>query len=98
MNRFEKTLRETVPTLVVFMHAGEQDAVEVKYLTEELRAKYGDRLHVVRADGSHNGEIKVRYKLQEYPTWILFKENQELMREAGIKNIAELSDMVERAL
>ncbi len=98
MNRFEKTLRESVPTLVVFMHAGEQDAVEVKYLTEELRNKYGERLHVVRADGSHNGEIKMRYKLQEYPTWILFKENQELMREAGDKSIAELSDMVDRAL
>ncbi|MBD5203696.1 MAG: hypothetical protein HDS82_02330 [Bacteroidales bacterium] len=98
MNRFERTLRETVPTLVVFMHAGEQDAVEVKYLTEELKGKYGDRLHIVRADGSHNGEIKMKYKLEEYPTWILFKENQELMREAGNKKLSDLCDMVERAL
>ncbi len=98
MKIFEEKIKESVPTLVVFQHAGNQDAVKVKYLTESLRAKYGDRANIVRVDGSYNGKLKVRYKLEEYPTWILFKEGQELMRESGDKTESQLEEMIVRAL
>lgn len=98
MKSLEEKIKESVPTLVVFQHAGNQDAVEVKYLIQEIGAKYYGRANVVRVDASYNGEYKVRFKLTEYPTWILYKEGQELMRESGRKTLAELSDMIDRAL
>ncbi len=98
MKNFETIIRENVPTLVVFQHAGNNNAVDVKYLTQELRAKYGDRAHIERVDSSYNGNLKMRYKLQEYPTWILFKEGEELMRESGKKTVGQLEDMLQRAL
>ncbi len=98
MKSLTEKIRESVPTLVVFQHAGNQDAVEVKYLLQELRAKYGDRVSIVRVDASYNGEYKEHYKLEEYPTYILFKEGQELMRESGKKTLGELEDMLGRAL
>ncbi|MBD5280773.1 MAG: thioredoxin family protein [Bacteroides sp.] len=97
MKTFEEKIKESVPTLVVFMHHGSQDAVDVKYLTEEVKAKYEGKANVMRADDPH-GRLKVTYRLEEYPTWIVFKEGQELMRESGKKSAAELSDMIERAL
>lgn len=98
MKNFETIIKESIPTLVVFQHAGNNNAVDVKYLTQELRAKYGDRARIECVDSSDNGNIKVRYKLEEYPTWILFKEGQELMRESGKKTIGQLEDMLQRAL
>lgn len=98
MRKIEEKIKAGVPTLVVFQHAGNQDAVEVKYLIEELRGKYGDKANIERVDSSYNGQIKVRYKLEEYPTWILFKEGQELMRESGRKTVGQLEDMLQRAL
>ncbi len=98
MKKFEKKIKESIPTLVVFQHAGNQDAVEVKYLLQELEAKYGDKLNIERVDASYNGEYKVHYKLQEYPTYILFKEGDELMRESGKKKLAQLEYMVNTAL
>ena len=98
MKTFEEKIKASVPTLVVFQHAGNQDAVEVKYLIQDLRAKYGDKANIERVDSSYNGQIKVRYKLEEYPTWILFKEGQELMRESGHKTAGQLEDMLQRAL
>ena len=98
MKSLERIIREPMPTLAVFVHAGEQDAVEVKHLLDELRAKYGDRAHIERADASYSGEMKVSYKLKEYPTWILYKQGEELMRESGRKTFAELEDMLIRAL
>ncbi|MDE6006230.1 MAG: thioredoxin family protein [Muribaculaceae bacterium] len=93
---FEEVINETVPTLVVFQHAGHQDAVEVKYMFEELRKKYDGRANVMRVDASYNEPLWTRFQVHAFPTYILFKEGQELMRESGKKTIGELSQLVER--
>ncbi len=98
MKTLLEKIKEKIPTMVVFMHAGNQDAVEVKYLVEELTEKYKNRAAVARVDASYNGSYKVNFKLKEYPTYIVYKDGQELMRESGKKTIAQLSDMIDRAL
>lgn len=98
MERLKEKIRESVPTLAVFQYAGNQDAVEVKYLIEQLRKNLAGKAEVVRVDASFDGNLKEEYNLKEYPTYILFKEGQELMRESGKKTLAELSDMVQSAL
>lgn len=98
MKSFEVKIKEKIPTLVVFQHAGCHDAVDVKYLIEDIESKYEGRVNVARVDASYNGEYKVRYKLEEYPTYILYKEGQELMRESGKKSAAQLDEMIKTAL
>ncbi len=97
MKKFEEVIHESKPTLAAFMHAAEHDAVEVKYLTEELRKKYADKANIARVDTSFNRQMIEKFRLNTYPTWILFKEGQELMRESGNKTVTELSELVERA-
>lgn len=98
MKNFREIIKETIPTLVVFEHAGMNDSVEVKYLVKTLKDKYAEKANIWRVDGSYNGNLKMEYKLKEYPTYILFKEGQELMREAGKKTEAQLEDMIQRAI
>ena len=98
MKSLERKIMGDEPTLAVFQHAGNQDAVEVKYLLDTLRAKYGDKVKIERVDASYDGNIKVSYKLHEYPTWIIYKKGEELMRESGHKTEAQLVDMIERVL
>lgn len=98
MKSYVEKIRESIPTLVVFEHAGMNDAVEVKYLVKELREKFVGKANVETVDSSYNGNLKMKYKLQEYPTYILFKEGQELMREAGKKTQAKLEEMIQTAL
>ncbi|MDE6049076.1 MAG: thioredoxin family protein [Paramuribaculum sp.] len=95
MKSLVEKIREKMPTLVVFQHTGNQDAADV--LIKELEDKYGERVSIVRVDASHNGQYKEEYKLTEYPTYIIYKEGQELMRESGKKTIADLEDMIARA-
>ncbi|MDE6560511.1 MAG: hypothetical protein K2K75_03930 [Muribaculaceae bacterium] len=97
MKTFDKAIKESKPTLVVFLHHGGQDVVEVKYVTDAVKSKYAEKANVVRADDTY-GKLKVEYKLEEYPTYILFKEGQELMRESGRKTETELSEMIDRAI
>ena len=98
MKTFEDRIKEGIPSLVVFMHAGTQDAVEIKYLAEGLRKKYGDRINLMRVDASYDHRLKKQYDILKYPTWILFKKGEELMRETGHKTLTELSEMVERGM
>ncbi len=95
---FKEIIKDSKPTLVVFLHAAEQDEVDVKYLSEAMVAKYGERVNVQKVDSSYNHKIAEEYRISAYPTWILFKEREELMRESGSKTVSELSDMVDRAL
>ena len=97
MKTFDKVIKESVPTLVVFMHPGSQDAVEIKYMIAAIKDKYAGKAHTARVDDTH-GQLKVEYRLNEYPTFILFKEGQELMRESGKKTESQLEEMIERAL
>lgn len=97
MKTLKETIKESMPTLVVFMHTGSQDAVEIKYIIEAVKNKYAGKANTARVDDTH-GQMKVEYRLNEYPTFILFKEGQELMRESGRKSESQLEEMIERAL
>ena len=98
MKSYKKAIEEKIPTMLVFEHAAMNDAVAVHYLVRELKEKYAGKAHIIPVDASYNGQYKVDYKLKEYPTNIVYKEGEELMRESGDKTIAALSDMIERAL
>lgn len=97
MKTFKEVISGTVPSLVVFIHAGQQNAVDIKYDIEELRKKYGDRINILRVDSSYDQRVARNYNLSKFPTYVLIKEGQELMRESGDKTVGELSEMIERA-
>lgn len=79
-NRFEKCLEEGRPVLLAFLHAGRQDAVEVKYIIEDFRKKYGDKATFLMVDGSYNHPLARKYKIDTYPTWVMFKNGEEVWR------------------
>lgn len=97
MKTFEDKIKESTPSLVVFIHAGQQNAVDIKYLLESLRSKYDGKVNIMRVDSSYDGRLKRRFSINAYPTWVLFKEGEELMRESGKKTETELSELIERA-
>ncbi|MDE5842648.1 MAG: thioredoxin family protein [Muribaculaceae bacterium] len=97
MKTFESRISEGIPSMVVFIHAASQDAVEIKYLAEGLRKHFGERINIMRVDASFDHRLKHQYGILKYPTWILFKDGQELQRETGNKTLQELIDMANRA-
>lgn len=98
MKSYKKAIEENIPTMLVFEHAGMNDAVAVHYLVKELKQKFAGKAHIIPVDASYNGQYKVDYKLHEYPTYIVYKQGEELMRESGDKNVAALEDMITRAM
>ena len=98
MKHLDEVIKESRPTLVVFQHSGEVNAVDENIVFEEVKSKYEGKANVISVDCSRNGSYKEHYRFNGYPTWILFKEGQELMREGGNKTVAQIEQMLETAL
>lgn len=98
MKKIEEVLKETTPSLMVFEHVGRQNSSVVKHLIDDLKKEFGEKLNIIKIDDTFNGKMKMRYHLEDYPSYILFKEGQELMRESGEKSFAKLVEMVKTAM
>lgn len=97
MKKIEELIKESTPTLLVLTHDGKQDSGEVTHLIDEIRNHYREAINILTLDTTHDGKMSERYHVKDYPTYILFKEGEELMRESGRKTIGQLDDMVKRA-
>lgn len=97
MKRIEEVIKESTPSLLVFTHEGKQDNGEVTHLIDEIRNHYKDAINILTIDTTRDGKMSMRFHLEDYPTYILFKEGEELMRESGKKSIGDLDEMVKRA-
>lgn len=97
-NRFEKCLAENRPVLLAFLHAGRQDAVKVKYDIKKLRDQYGDKATFLMVDGSYNHELARKYKIDTYPTWVMFMDGREVWRDGGTKKFEAIHESVDGLL
>lgn len=98
MKKIEEVLKESKPTMLVLLHEGKQDSGEVTHLIDEIRNHYKDTINIITLDTTQDGKMSERYHVKDYPTYIVFKEGQELMRESGRKSIGDLDEMLKRAL
>lgn len=98
MITFDERIKEHVPSLVVFEKAGSEENDKIEKLAEGLRNHYGPRLNLIRIDATHDQRLRNFYDIKFYPTWILFKEGEELARENGLKSEAQLQEMVQSAM
>lgn len=95
---FKDKIKETIPSLVLFVHESEQNEEDFKKLEDDIKNKYGNKLNVVRVDVSYDRHLIKEYKINEYPTWILFDKGEELMRESGCKSFNDLVEMIDRIM
>lgn len=95
MKTLKKTLMSEKPTLAVFMRIGGQNASVVKLTMDELREKYADRLEFIMVDASFDSAVVEKYKLTHYPTWRLFKGQQEVWRAEGNRTVDDIAKAIE---
>lgn len=98
MKNLEEKLAEPVASLVAFVHENEDNEAEVKAMVEQLREKYAGKANVMCVDSSFNRQVIRKYNINAYPTWIVFREGQELMRESGKKTATQLEELIARGM
>lgn len=87
-------LSQAKPTLVEFYRPDCARYGENVEVIAELRQRLGDRANIVTVNGHAQQDLMTAYKVDKYPTFILFKDGQEAWRDSGHKPLSELEHMV----
>ncbi len=64
---------------------------------DEIKAELGDRVRIVKVDVDENTDLAVQLKVMGVPTFMLYRNGQELWRQAGVMTKAGLKHVVEAA-
>ncbi len=93
---FDKIINDTLPTLVEFYKPGCEGCEQMQPVVEKLKDKYAGKAHIVSINGEAEPQLKEKYHIHSYPTWIIFRDGQEAWRDGGRKPLSELEDMIGR--
>ena len=67
-------------------------------ILDELQVKYQDKIQIVKVNADENSGLLARFAVRSIPTMLFFK-NQELQQKlVGLKQLSELSGIVETLL
>ncbi len=89
-------IADSKPTLVEFYRPGCAGCVDMVPVVEQLKEKQAGKANVIAVDGYANPELREKYHINSYPTWIIFRDGQEAWRDGGRKSLGELTDMCHR--
>lgn len=94
METLEKKLGQNVPTLVAFMKVGHQDVVDLKYEADDLKKEFKDKMNIMLIDGSFNTPLLKKYKIEHFPSWVLYSGKKEVWRAEGMQPLSKLTAAV----
>ncbi|GAB4496240.1 MAG: hypothetical protein OHK0019_27550 [Saprospiraceae bacterium] len=64
---------------------------------DELEAEMGDRVRILRIDVDEHIDLAVSMKVMGVPMFVVFKNGQELWRDAGVLSKERLRKAIEAA-
>lgn len=67
-------------------------------VVDELGAQFEGRATIAKVDVDANAELAARYSVASIPTFILFKDGEEVSRSMGVQPAEELAAAIESVL
>lgn len=89
-------MQESNPTLIEFYKPGCKHCEAMQPIMKDLRDEMYTRANIMQVDISRFPSIPEEFDVRSYPTWIMYKDGQEVWRDAGEKPLSELKDMILR--
>jgi thioredoxin 1 len=83
MGKFQDVIKSDTPTLVDFYATWCGPCQAMMPTIDQLKAKKGSSLRVLKIDVDKNAEVAAKYKIKSVPTLILFKKGEIVWRQAG---------------
>ena len=90
MSEFSDMIKGSKPTLVDFYATWCGPCKMMHPILEQLKAKMGDEVAIVKVDVDKNQDLSMQYRVQSVPTLIIFKDGEMKWRAAGVHSADDL--------
>lgn len=90
MKNFDEIISESRPTVVDFYATWCGPCRRQIPIIDNLKARLGDEVNVVKIDIDQEKELAKRYRIQSVPTIMIFKNGEVVWRASGIQSHADL--------
>lgn len=94
MNKFEELVAGDVPVLVDFFATWCGPCKMMHPVLEELHARMGDKVKIIKIDIDKNEALANLYKVRSVPTLMIFKGGELKWRASGMKSAADLEMLI----
>lgn len=95
-SKLNELLQGSKPVLIEFYADWCPHCQRMMPIVNELIKEEGDKAYIVQIEGDNNPDLMKEYHVDSYPSWILYKDGQQVWRDGGEKPLSELKDMVDR--
>jgi len=93
---FNDLIKEEALVLVDFSAEWCGPCQMMKPVLEELKRKSGETLRILKIDVDRNPALAGNYQVQGVPTFILFKQGQQVWRQSGAMPLQHLQQVIQQ--
>lgn len=91
---YEEIIRGTAPVLVDFHATWCGPCKTMAPVLDALKSELGEGIRIVKIDVDKNTDLAVRQKVMGVPTFILYKNGEEVWRDAGVQTKESLKNII----
>ena len=95
-DRIRQAVNSDRPTLVMFYVADDPVCVGEKGIYDEVADVMGGKAHFIDVNAAVDIAIRDKYKVRDYPAFLVFRDGQEVWRAMGRISARELEDVLFR--
>ncbi|WP_286761712.1 thioredoxin [Salegentibacter sp. UBA1130] len=91
---FSDIIKDEKPVLVDFYADWCGPCKTLAPILKDVKAELGDGVKIVKIDVDKNQELAGKYHVRGVPTMMLFKNGQQLWRQSGVLQKAEIVNII----